>query len=245
MTTHKSDTSLKVYQGKKLKTPIKIRDVKITDKVHELLNLIKDKSTKVVFVSGPAGTAKTFSGVLGGLQLLNNKRVSDILYIRNVVESSSQKMGYLPGDVNSKISPFLAPLMDKLEELVSKGDAEALISEGGHIHGLPVNYLRGMNWNAKYVILDEAQNLTEEDLLTVITRMGEYGKLIICADPYQSDIGSRSGFTTVKNVYSDAVANDKGIFAFEFTTEDIVRSELVKFIVERWNEYKASLKPKK
>ena len=134
MTTHKSDTSLKVYQGKKLKTPVKIRDVKINDKVHELLDLIKDKSTKVVFVSGPAGTAKTFSGVLGGLQLLNNKRVSDILYIRNVVESSSQKMGYLPGDVNSKISPFLAPLMDKLEELVSKGDAEALISEGGHIH---------------------------------------------------------------------------------------------------------------
>lgn len=233
MITHKKDTSIKVYQGEKLKKPVKIRDTKINDKVSELLKLIKNKNSQLVFVSGPAGTAKTFSAVLAGLQLLNNKRISDIYYVRNVVESASQKMGHLPGDIASKLNPFLDPLMDKLEELLSKGDIDTLLSENGHVKGYPINYLRGRNWNAKYVIIDEAQNLTQNDLITVMTRMGEYSKLVICADPYQSDIGNKSGFVEIKDLFTGEDSEDMGIHYFEFTDDDIVRSELVKFIVKK------------
>lgn len=239
MITHKKDTTIKVHQGEKLKKPVRIRDTKINDKVAELLKLIKNKNSQMIFVSGPAGTAKTFSAVLGGLQLLNNKRISNIYYVRNVVESASQKMGHLPGDVASKLNPFLDPLMDKLEELLCKGDIDLLTGESGFIQGMPVNFLRGRNWNAKYVIIDEAQNLTEHDLITVMTRMGEYGKTIICADPYQSDIGNKSGFVKIKQLFTGEDCEQMGIYSYEFTDDDIVRSELVKFIVKKLNSLKS------
>lgn len=224
------DTSLKVHQGTKLKKPVKIRDKVLNEKQQELLKLIKDKDSKMIFISGPAGTSKTFIAVLAALQLLNNKRVSNLYYLRSVVESSAQKMGYLPGDLNTKLDPYIEPLLEKLEEFLSDGDIEMLLSQG-HIDTIPINFLRGRNWNAKFILMDEAQNLTQKELITLITRIGEYSKLILCGDPYQSDIGNKSGFVEIMNSFDDEESKENGIFKFEFTEEDIVRSGLVKFIV--------------
>jgi phosphate starvation-inducible protein PhoH and related proteins len=231
-TTQKKDSSLKVHQGDKLKTPVKIRDKKINDKQQYLLDLIKDKDSKMIFISGPAGTSKTFVSVMAALQLLNNKRVSNLFYLRSIVESSNQKMGYLPGDLNHKLDPYIEPLLEKLEEFLCAGDINLLI-ENGFVDSIPINFLRGRNWNAKFILMDEAQNLTTRELITLITRMGEYSKLILCGDPYQSDIGNKSGFVELMNLFDDEESRENGIHKFEFTEDDVVRSGLVKFIVNK------------
>ena len=113
----KRDTSPKIPQNDKLKDCIKINDRELTPKQVELLKTLRDKDTKMVFISGPAGTSKTFTSVLAGLHLINEKRVSEIIYVRSAVESSDSKLGFLPGEMDDKLSPYVQPLIDKLEEL--------------------------------------------------------------------------------------------------------------------------------
>ena len=185
--TEKKDNSPKVPQNDKLRNTVYINQREFTPKQKELLDILKQKSTKLVFISGPAGTAKTYSSILAGLHLINEKRVSEIVYVRSAVESSDSKLGFLPGEMNEKMSPYIQPLIDKLEELLKKADIEKLKKEE-RIHGFPINFLRGLNWNAKCIIADEAQNMTKKELTTLITRVGEFSKLYICGDPDQSDI---------------------------------------------------------
>ena len=142
----KSDTSPKVHQNTKIRESISIDERTLTPKQIELLELLKNKNTKCVFISGPAGTSKTFTSVLAGLHLVNQKRVSEIVYVRSIVESSDSKLGFLPGEMDEKMSPYIQPLVDKLEELLPKCDVEKLKKEE-RIHGFPINFLRGLNWN--------------------------------------------------------------------------------------------------
>lgn len=228
----KRDTSPKIHQNDKLKDCIKINDRELTPKQIELLKTLRDKDTKMVFISGPAGTSKTFTSILAGLHLINEKRVSEIIYVRSAVESSDSKLGFLPGEVNEKLSPYIQPLLDKLEELLPKSDIEKLKKEE-RIHGFPINFLRGLNWNAKCIVADEAQNMTKKELITLITRIGEFSKLYICGDPEQSDINGKSGFVPMMELFDDQESRDNGIFIFKFTEEDIVRSGLVKFIIKK------------
>ena len=113
----KKDTSPKVHQNEKIKESVRIDERQLTSKQIELLNLLQNKTTKLVFISGPAGTAKTYTSILAGLTLLNHKRVSEIVYVRSIVESSDNKLGFLPGEMDEKMSPYIQPLIDKLEEL--------------------------------------------------------------------------------------------------------------------------------
>lgn len=186
----------------------------------------------MVFIAGPAGTAKTFTSILAGLQLINEKKVSEIIYVRSAVESSDSKLGFLPGEMDEKMSPYIQPLVDKLEELLPRHDIEKLKKEE-RIHGFPINFLRGLNWNAKVIVADEAQNMTKKELITLVTRVGQFSKLYICGDPDQSDIGVKSGFSSMVNIFSDDESKENGIYTFRFTEEDIVRSELVKFILKK------------
>lgn len=156
------DTSPHVPQNEKLKDNIRINVRNLTPKQTELLEKLQDKDTKMVFISGPAGTSKTFTSILAGLNLINRKRVSEIIYVRSAVESSDSKLGFLPGEMDDKLSPYIQPLIDKLEELLDRSDIEKLKKEE-RIHGFPVNFLRGLNWNAKVIVADEAQNLTKKE----------------------------------------------------------------------------------
>ena len=228
----KKDTSPKVHQNTKIKDSIQIKSVELTEKQKELINILTNKNTKLVFISGPAGTSKTYTSVLAGLNLINDKRVSEIIYVRSAVESSDSKLGFLPGEMDEKMSPYVQPLVDKLEELLPRSDVEKLKKEE-RIHGFPVNFLRGLNWNAKVIVADEAQNMTKKELITLITRVGEFSKLYVCGDPDQSDINGKSGFSSVMNVFDDDESRENGIYTFKFEEEDIVRSGLVKYILKK------------
>lgn len=227
------DKSVHIHQGKKLSFNINIKQQQIlTEKQKLFLELALKKESKIIFVSGPAGTSKTYLSILTALKLLNEHRVSDIIYIRSAVESSDSKLGFLPGESHEKMAPYLQPLIDKLEEFLNKGDIDFL-QKNGHIDSVPVGFLRGLNWNAKVVISDESQNMTTKELVTLITRVGEFSKLFILGDPDQSDIGNKSGFKKMVDLFSDDESKENGVYAFEFTEEDIVRSKLVKFLIKK------------
>lgn len=228
----KSDTSPKVHQNTKIRESISIDERTLTPKQIELLELLKNKNTKCVFISGPAGTSKTFTSVLAGLHLVNQKRVSEIVYVRSIVESSDSKLGFLPGEMDEKMSPYIQPLIDKLEELLSKHDIDKLKKEE-RIHGFPINFLRGLSWNAKCIVADEAQNMTKKELTTLLTRVGEFSKLFICGDPDQSDINGKSGFVPMMNLFDDEESKSNGVHVFRFDEEDVVRSGLVKFVLKK------------
>lgn len=228
------DHSPVIPQRSKLKSVLKIYKRELTARQKEFLALAADKSTKIIFVSGPAGTAKTFLSIFHALTMINEKRVSDLIYIRSAVECSERSIGLLPGTLDEKIGVYLQPLVDKLEELLPKNDIELLKKEE-RITGMPLSFLRGLNWNAKVIIADEAQNMTYKEILTLITRVGEFSKVFVIGDSGQSDINGKSGFLKMMGNFDDDESRKNGIFTFKFGTDDIVRSGIVRFIIEKLN----------
>lgn len=227
------DTSPHVHQRDKIgfDLDIKYRN-DLTPRQLEFIDLALNKQTKVILVKGPAGTSKTYLSVLAGLKLLQERRVSDMVYVRSIAESASKDLGSLPGDSSEKLSPFIMPLMDKLDELLPKPQTAKLLKEE-RVSGVPINYVRGASYAAKVVIGDEAQNLNFSEIVTLISRIGEYSKFILCGDPFQSDIGKKTGFMRLYNLFNDEQSRENGIYTFEFGKEDIVRSGILKFIMEK------------
>lgn len=231
----KTDTSPIIPQRSKLKTELRIKENFIfSEKQKEFIKLALDKNTKIIFVSGPAGSAKSYLSIYAALTLLNEHRVSDLIYVRSIVESASSKIGYLPGELESKISPYMEVLYDKMAELLSKNEIDMLLKEN-RVNTIPISFLRGLNWNAKVIIGDEAQNMTTHELITLITRVGEYSKMFILGDGMQSDINGKSGFLGLISKFDDDESKSQGIHVFKLTEEDIVRSKLVKYIVNKLN----------
>lgn len=233
----KPDRSPNVPQRDKIKNSLQIKvSVNWTPKQQEIIDRILNKNTKVVFIDGFAGTSKTFLATYCGLNLLSEKKLSELVYVRTVVESASKGLGYLPGSQDLKMEPFLHPLEDKLIEFLPKSDIETLKKEK-RIEGIPVNYLRGCSFNAKYIMADESQNFDFKELTTLITRIGRFSKMVICGDSHQSDIGDKSGFRKMLNIFNDEQSRENGIFCYKFEKEDIVRSEAVKFIIEKLESF--------
>ena len=228
------DVSKHVHQNKKVDFTFNIRDLPWTSKQQQFIQLVQDKNTKCVMVKGPAGTAKSCLAVYTLLHLLLNKKISDIIYIRPAVESASKSLGHLPGDLSDKIGPYTVPFYDKLEELLEQGVITRLIAEN-RLQTYAINYLRGCHFAVKGIIVDEAQSATFHDLVTVITRMGEFSKMLIVGDPNQSDLhnGNSHDFDKLCQMFDDEQSREQGIHTFEFTSDDIVRSEFVKFVVKK------------
>lgn len=210
----------------------KKRKFKFSPKQKEFLDLLNDYKTRIVFMSGPAGTSKTYMSLYGCLLKLQEDWNKDILYVRSVAESADKGLGSLPGDIAEKFDPFLTPLYDKIDEIISAGDG-AFLKQQEKICSVPINFLRGANWIDKLVVADEAQNFTQKELTTLITRLGHGTTLIICGDPMQSDINGKTGFKKIFDLFNDEESKKHGIYCFEFTEEDIVRDPLLKFIVKR------------
>ncbi len=226
------DTSPKIYQRSKLKHELSIFDRDLTEKQKQFLEVALDKNTKMMFVSGPAGTSKTYMSIYAALKLMNLKKVSDLLYLRSAVESSENKIGFLPGEAHEKMSPYIQPLLEKLSELLPKSNIDFLEKEE-RIDSIPIGFLRGLNWNAKVIVADESQNMTQKELITLITRIGEFSRVFILGDPDQSDINGKSGFVPMMNVFDDEESRNNGVYVFKFGEEDIVRSGLVKFVLKK------------
>lgn len=216
------------------------------DNQNELLSFLQDDNAHMAIVDGPAGTAKTYLAVLAALKLLAKRKLENIIYIRSVVESASKSIGFLPGEVGDKFAPWSVPLNDKLEELISPAAIKNLVASNT-IKCIPVNFIRGLTFRNSFVIVDEAQNLTMNELVTIITRFGHNSKYIIAGDSLQSDLANgvgthpgygmkfenASGFKRISEAFTGAECVEKGIRTFKFGEEEIVRSEILRFIVSR------------
>jgi len=222
-----------------IKRQIKINQFPWTEKQKEFFKIALHPSTKIVFVNGPAGTAKTLLSTYCALQMLNMKTIDSIMYLRSAVESSDKSLGFLPGTADEKLRFFNMPFIDKLDELLAGGRPEKLEQEK-RISMFPVNFARGMNWTDKCIILDEAQNSTIKEIVTVLTRMGDGSRCFVLADPMQTDLkreDKQHGFENMFDLFNeDEESLSRGIYTFEFDEEDIMRSELVKFIVKKLKE---------
>ena len=226
------DKSPIIPQRNKIKELLNIQERELNDKQKQFLELALDNSSKIIFISGPAGTAKTYMSVYASLMLINQRKLSDIIYVRSAVESSDSKLGFLPGQSDEKMAPYIQPLIDKLNELLPKSEINNLIKEE-RISSIPIGFLRGLNFNAKSIILDEAQNCTYKELITFITRIGEFSKVFILGDCNQSDINGKSGLLKMITNLDDDESKENGIYVFRLTEDDIVRSKLVKFLVKK------------
>ena len=204
---------------------------KFSEKHQRFIQTLIDERTKMVFADGFAGTAKTYLSVYGALTLLEAKKVDQIIYLRSVVESATQKIGHLPGELEQKFQPYSLPLIDKLDELVSKTTSDKLVKQE-YIKCLPVNFTRGLTFHNSVVIVDEAQNLTRQELVTLLTRFGEDSKYVIIGDTNQSDINGKSGFKPILQAFDTDNSMVNGIHTFKFNKTEIVRSKLLKHIVQ-------------
>lgn len=229
------DTSPHVYQRDKIgSTGLDIRELNWTEKQKKFIEVAQDKNSKVIFMNGPAGCSKTLLSVYCSLKLLQAKKVSDIIYIRSAVESSDSKLGYLPGDAGEKLHFYNIPFLEKLDELLPKGQVDKL-EKDQRVAMYPVNYARGMSWSAKCVIFDEAQNSSFKEIVTILTRLGHFSKCFVLADPMQTDLpaGKAGAFEKMYNLFSDEDSANNGVVTCQFDEEDIMRSELTKFLVKK------------
>lgn len=208
---------------------------KLTDVHKSFTELCFNPATKIAFVDGPAGTAKTYCAAYVAMHMLKSHRVDEVVYIRSIIESASKSMGSLPGEVDDKFLPWTLPLQEKLSELISTSTISTLF-ETNTVKAVPVNYVRGLTFKDSVVIVDEAQNLTRSELITILTRFGEDSKMLVIGDTLQSDIGSKSGFSDIYKTFNDSESEDNGVFCFKFTHNDILRSEMLKFIVKKLGE---------
>lgn len=247
---HKEDRSIHVPQRDKIKEDLNIRALKWTPKQQEFIKVALDKNTKMIIADGLPGTSKTALSVFCSLILMNEKKVSDLVYVRSLVQSKDGQTGFLTGSLEEKTQFYNIPLLDKLEEFLPPSQVNQLIKEQ-RVTCYPTSMLRGYNWAAKAVILDESTNMTFDSLLTATTRLAEHSKLFVLGDiKYQNDLGKSSGFKKFVNIFNTEDCRKNGIFHFSFGKEDIMRSAFCKFVMEKVEEYefgqdKTSMFPEK
>lgn len=191
------------------------------------------KNNTVVFGVGPAGTGKTFLAVAMAVTALKNKQISRIILTRPAVEAG-EKLGYLPGDLQNKIDPYLRPLYDALYEMLGS-DNYARYLEKGTIEIAPLAYMRGRTLDDSFIILDEAQNTTPEQMKMFLTRLGFGSKAVVTGDMTQTDLprGQKSGLIQAVGILEGI--EDIGIH--QFTDKDVVRHRLVQKIILAYEKF--------
>ena len=190
------------------------------------------KKDTVVFGVGPAGTGKTYLAVCLAVQAYKSKQVERIILTRPAVEAG-EKLGFLPGDLQTKVDPYLRPLYDALQEMLGL-ETYTKLMERGSIEIAPLAYMRGRTLSNAFVILDEAQNTTREQMKMFLTRMGEGSKMVVTGDATQVDLpeGKKSGLVHAIGVLKDI----DGIAICRLTDKDVVRHPLVMKIVRAYEQ---------
>jgi phosphate starvation-inducible PhoH-like protein len=192
------------------------------------------RTSTVTFGVGPAGTGKSWLAVACAVQALQRKEVERILLTRPAVEAG-ERLGYLPGDLMSKVDPYLRPLYDALHDMVG-ADGMAKLFERGVVEVAPLAFMRGRTLNDSFIILDEAQNTTPQQMMMFLTRIGFNSKAVITGDRTQVDVaGGRSGLAGLENILG-------GIDGVKFATlrsADVVRHRIVQDIVDAYARHEA------
>jgi len=191
-----------------------------------------DKNT-VVFGIGPAGTGKTYLAVAKAVQALQSKKVTRIILTRPAVEAG-ERLGFLPGTLNEKIDPYLRPLYDALHDMIDPDSIPRLMTSGT-IEVAPLAYMRGRTLNDAFIILDEAQNTSAEQMKMFLTRLGFGSTMVITGDVTQVDLpaGTASGLRAVREILTDI----DDVEFVELTSGDVVRHKLVGQIVDAYGRY--------
>ncbi len=204
---------------------IEPRNERQADYIHSIENNI------VTIGLGPAGSGKTYLAVYEALCHHWAKKVKRLIITRPAVEAG-EKLGFLPGDLEEKLNPYMRPIYDALYDLTDVGVIKEKV-ERGYIEVAPLAYMRGRTFNNCFIILDEAQNATLEQLKMVLTRLGENCKLVIDGDPSQSDLPHKSGLNILPEVLKKV--DDVGIIYFD--SSDIVRSKIVENVVSAFEKH--------
>jgi phosphate starvation-inducible PhoH-like protein len=193
-----------------------------------------DKHT-IVFGIGPAGTGKTYLAVAKAVQALQAKQVTRIVLTRPAVEAG-ERLGFLPGTLSEKIDPYLRPLYDALHDMMDPASIPRLMTEGT-IEVAPLAYMRGRTLNDAFIILDEAQNTSAEQMKMFLTRLGFGSKMVVTGDVTQVDLpgGTQSGLRVVQ----DILAGVDDVTFCRLTSTDVVRHRLVSDIVDAYSRYDA------
>ncbi|GAB3481192.1 PhoH family protein [Nocardiopsis coralliicola] len=194
-----------------------------------------DRNT-IVFGIGPAGTGKTYLAMAKAVKALQNKQVNRIILTRPAVEAG-ERLGFLPGSLYEKIDPYLRPLYDALHDMIDPETIPKLMS-AGTIEVAPLAYMRGRTLNDSFIILDEAQNTSPEQMKMFLTRLGFGSKVVVTGDVTQVDLpsGTSSGLRTIERILGGI--DDIGFF--RLTSEDVVRHKLVGQIVDAYGRYDAA-----
>lgn len=211
----------------------KQRRFQFSEKQKSFLNQILDPRNKIIFLKGSAGTSKSYLAIYAALHLLKDDDEMSLMFLRSIVESASHSIGFLKGTEEEKVAPYMEILNEKLEEMLVPSDKISLL-KSGRVEGAPINFIRGRSFENKIIVMDEAQNLNEGELITLMTRLAFGSKLILMADVNQRDV-KNSGYQKVWDKFDDEESKSHGIIRLEFTSEDCVRSEIVKFILKKFN----------
>ena len=203
------------------------------------VNQIREKM--MVFGIGPAGTGKTYLAMAMAIQAFKNDEVSKIILTRPAIEAG-ENLGFLPGDLQSKIDPYLRPLYDALYQIMG-ADSFIKNSEKGLIEVAPLAYMRGRTLDNAFIILDEAQNTTPAQMKMFLTRIGFGSKVVITGDSTQKDLPA--GQTSGLDVAVSVVKNLEDISICRLTSRDVVRHPLVQRIVKAYEEYEQKQEQKK
>lgn len=192
------------------------------------------ETSDVIFGLGPAGTGKTYLAMAMALTLLKKKQIQRIVLTRPAVEAG-EALGFLPGDLREKVAPYLRPLYDAIHDMLDPEEAQRYLDDGT-IEIAPLAFMRGRTLSRSFIILDEAQNTTREQMFMTLTRLGEESRMVVTGDGSQVDLkpGVRSGLSEAEH----ALQNIEGITFMYFAKKDIVRHPVVGRIVDAYERHR-------
>jgi phosphate starvation-inducible PhoH-like protein len=220
---------------KKKNTSIKkdeLQQIVLTDHQVKLFKTIRNNT--ITFVQGPAGSAKTFTACYTALWLLTDRKIDKIILVKPIQESGGERLGFLPGDMDEKVKPYLESFYTNFEKIVGKSSVDFLLSTE-EIEFKPLAYMRGAGYDNALIFIDEAQNMDYKAIALAITRLGKDSKMIIAGDISQYDI--KKNDVALPN-FIKLIEDVDGVANFEFTRNDIMRNKMLVEITDRYEKWK-------